>query len=161
MLKKVSIPFSCLFSLHRQPGNQSISLTKDNRIIDRIIDLNAALHVYTGNTHRLEQCILSRIPFAPKILMLVPSLRGHSWIQHEKRTLSTHILTPYYYYTAIQRQKGIADNFVKIELSPLPGPEWQYLSVQNHKIPYFRLISPKNISSKNEFYVQVNRSQAQ
>ena len=28
-------------------------------------------------------------------------------------------------YSAVQRQKGITDNFVKIELSPLPGPEWQ------------------------------------
>ena len=25
--------------------------------------------------------------------------------------------------TAVQRQKGITDNFVKIELSPLPCPE--------------------------------------
>ena len=32
---------------------------------------------------------------------------------------------------------------------------------RNHKTPYFRLINPKNISSKNEFYVQVNGSQAQ
>ena len=38
-------------------------------------------------------------------------------------------------YAAASRQKGITDNFVKIELSPLPGPEWQYLSVQIIKHP--------------------------
>ena len=31
--------------------------------------------------------------------------------------------------TAAPWQKGITDNLNKIELSPLPGLEWQYLSV--------------------------------
>ena len=42
-------------------------------------------------------------------------------------------------YTAAPRQKGITDNFVKIELSPLPGPEWQYLSVGIIKHPILDL----------------------
>ena len=57
---------------------------------------------------------------------------------------------------AVQRQKGITDNFVKIELSPLPGPEWQYLSVQTIKYPILDLYQ-----FKKWVYVQVNRSQAQ
>ena len=112
--------------------------------------------------------------------------------------------SPVYIYATAPRQKGITDNFVKIELSPedpnlSPMPEsrcagsgissvylcycpttkghnWQFcqnwvititrsrvtISIsRNHKTPYFRLENPKNISSKNEFYVQVNGSQAQ
>ena len=41
--------------------------------------------------------------------------------------------------TAAPRQKGITNNFVKIELSPLPGPEWQYLSVGIIKHPILDL----------------------
>ena len=49
-------PISCLFSLHTQSGNQSISFTK--KLDNRNIDLDAALYLYTENTCELEQCIL-------------------------------------------------------------------------------------------------------
>ena len=46
-----------------------------------------------------------------------------------------------WYLTVAQRQKGITDNFVKIELSPI--------SIRgNHKTTYFELINSKNIISK-------------
>ena len=83
----------------------------------------------------------------------------HSHITSHPLHISLYIYL--LYYTATPRQKGITDNFVKTELPLLPGPEWQYLSVGIIKHPYFRLLNPKNISSKNEFYVQVNGSQAQ
>ena len=43
------------------------------------------------------------------------------------------------HFTAAPRQKGITDNFVKIELSPLSGPEWQYLSEEIIKHPILDL----------------------
>ena len=43
------------------------------------------------------------------------------------------------YISAVPRQKGITDNFVKIELAPLPGPEGQYLSVEIIKHPILDL----------------------
>ena len=42
-------------------------------------------------------------------------------------------------YAAAPWQKGITDNFVKIELSQVLGPEWQYLSVEIIKHPILDL----------------------
>ena len=54
-------------------------------------------------------------------------------------------------YTAPQWQKGITDNFVKIELSPLLGPEWQYLSVGIIKHPILALQTLKISVQKISF----------
>ena len=43
------------------------------------------------------------------------------------------------FFTAAPRQKGITDNFVKIELPPLQGPEPQYISVGIIKHPILDL----------------------
>ena len=54
-------------------------------------------------------------------------------------------------YTATPRQKGITDNFVKTELAPLPGPEWQYLSVGIIKHPVLDLQTLKIAVQKMSF----------
>ena len=58
---------------------------------------------------------------------------------------------PYVVYSAVQRQKGITDNFFKIELLPLPGPEWQYLSVEIIKQPILNLQTLKMSVPKMRF----------
>ena len=54
-------------------------------------------------------------------------------------------------HTAPQWQKGITDNFVKIELSPLLRPEWQYLSVEIIKHPILALQTLKISVQKISF----------
>ena len=41
--------------------SQGINQYRLQRLDNRIIDLNNALHMHTGNTHGLEQCILSEV----------------------------------------------------------------------------------------------------
>ena len=64
-------------------------------------------------------------------------------------------------YTAAPWQKGITDNFVKIELLLLLGPEWQLSTHWNCQMHQLTLLNPKKISLKSEFYVQANGSQVQ
>ena len=54
----------CFLSTHSQGINQYHLQKLDNRIID----LDAALYLYTENTHELEQCSL--MEFWPKTLRL-------------------------------------------------------------------------------------------
>ena len=61
LLEIVTLPFRvCFLSTHSQGINQYHLQKIDNRIID----LDAALHMYTENAHELEQCIL--MEFWPK-----------------------------------------------------------------------------------------------
>ena len=64
---------------------------------------------------------------------------------------STYESTLHNIYSAAPRQKGITDNFVKIELAPLPGPEWQYLSVRIIKKPILDLKTLKMLVQKMSF----------
>ena len=64
----------------------------------------------------------------------------HSIIKKTNYGFQKHVVIAYAtYHTAPQWQKGITDNFVKIELSPLLGPEWQYLSLGIIKHPILDL----------------------
>ena len=47
-------------------------------------------------------------------------------------------------HTATPRQKGITDNFVKIELLPIAGPEWQYLPIGTVKCISLLFFTLKN-----------------
>ena len=66
---------------------------------------------------------------------LVKAFKFYNWKGSEILFFFFIIFLNVIIYTAVPRQKGITDNFVKIELSPLPGPEWQYFSVGIIKHP--------------------------